>query len=129
MPLYFGNINTARVEYRVHSGTTNKYKGIIWTMLCTAITKFAENNAIRILTSREKITLEDIVDEMFEQPIAQYIKEYIKFRTAENTSSLIANGDTEIYGNEFNKDNDFEFKTKLNNPSGRRSTFDIFDMK
>lgn len=110
MPLYFGSKETKRVEYRVHSGTVNPHKGIIWTLICTAITKFVEDNSDRILRGRDKILLEDVINESFEYKIAHLINEYIVSRAKENSTSIIKHeGMNDVYNKEFSRDFGFKF--------------------
>ena len=119
IPLYFGNVAASRIEYRVHSGTVNPTKSLVWLFITSAITKFVENNAKRILCSKEKITLDDILKETYEDEtkeglfLLEYIRSYIAQREITNTRIVTTHGD--IYGNEFLEDRQFAFK--LNNKS------------
>lgn len=121
MPLYFGgHPATTRIEYRVHSGTVNKYKAVLWMLICASITKFVENNIIRILCSKDKITLDDVIIETIDSPeLANYILSYISSRQKENLP-IITNHRNDIYGCEFTKDSAYKFA--MNN-------FDLFSDK
>jgi len=115
MPLYFGKVENSRIEYRLHSGTVNKYKALNWIFICSAITKFVEKNAERILTSKEKITLDDVLIETIVQDdttegvfLYDYLTRYIAQRTETNTRMVIRQTD-DIYGSEFSNDRSFSF--------------------
>lgn len=116
IPLYFGNIESSRIEYRLHSGTVNKYKALAWIFITAAITKFVENNTKRILIGKDKITLDDILTEMMYNEestegifLYNYIKAYIANRT-ENNLKLLMSHRHGIYGDEFSRDNSFQFE-------------------
>lgn len=116
MPMYFGNMANSRVEYRLHSGTVNKYKALIWILLCAAITKFVENNSTRILLGVDKITLDDVLYETIiredndeERFLLEYITEYINRRRDANTKYVMRHNGS-IYGDEFSKDSSFAFE-------------------
>lgn len=116
MPMYFGNVANSRIEFRLHSGTVNKYKSLIWIFICAAITKFVENNTDRILIGTDKITLDDVLYETIiredndeERFLLDYITTYINQRREKNTS-YIMNHNGSIYGDEFSRDNSFVFE-------------------
>lgn len=50
------------IEFRVHSGTVNKYKALYWLMICLSIIKYAEDNIDTILFTKDKITLDDVIE-------------------------------------------------------------------
>lgn len=115
MPLYFGNVAASRVEYRVHSGTVNPTKSMIWLLITAAITKFVENNTQRILAGKDKINLDDILKEVYLQEntvegqfLYEYIREYITIRESLNINVYTTHRD--IYGAEFRDDATFAFK-------------------
>lgn len=119
IPLYFGNVDNARIEFRVHSGTINKYKAINWIILCGMIVKYCEHNIEKILCSKEKISLQDIIDfhcdgtdNVYDQFVGDYLKQYIASREQTNTALLFRgaghNGDN-VYGDEFKNDNKYTF--------------------
>lgn len=116
MPMYFGNIKNSRIEYRLHSGTVNKYKAMIWILICAAITKFVENNTTRILLGVDKITLDDVLYETIikedndeERFLLEYITAYINKRRETNTK-FVMNHQGSIYGDEFLRDSSFVFE-------------------
>ena len=116
LPMYFPKEGSQpRVEYRIHSGTVNPTKILCWTFLCTAITKFAEEQQERIFVGRDKITLEDVIEFAFADGtpegvfLTEYLKEYVKYRTKQHIDTL--NNDS-VYGSEFKDDNSFVFQYK-----------------
>lgn len=117
MPLYFGNPKGSRVEFRLHSGTVNKYKAMVWIFICSNIIKFVEKNATRILTGRDKITLEDVLMETMisennptpeETFIYNYIINYIAARTSQNML-MVVRPQNDVFGTEFINDRQFTF--------------------
>ena len=63
LPLLFEPKGT--VEFRLHSGTVNKYKAINWLFICLAMVKYADSEYEKILNGREKITLYDVIDSIY----------------------------------------------------------------
>lgn len=129
MPLYFGNAKNSRIEYRIHNGTVNKYKALNWIFICSCITKFVERNTHRILTSKEKITLDDILLETLsvgDTPegnfLYSYLTEYIANKSAIN-ARLVTKGSDDLYGEEFNKDNTYIFEI------GKKSIFNFSEQQ
>lgn len=117
LPLYFGNIESSRVEFRIHSGTVNKYKAVSWIYICTAIINFVEKNAKRILLGKDKITLDDILQESFDNSsegsfLYHYLQEYIRERTEKNMRYVVKGVDENPYGDEFMVDNTFLFEIR-----------------
>lgn len=113
MNLYFGRPEESRVEFRVHSGTVNKYKSVIWTLITAAIVKYVEENADVILAGKEKISLDDVIVSSFNDEtevsnfLISYIRAYIASRSDVNTRIVMNHGD--IYGSEFINDNIYTF--------------------
>lgn len=127
MPLYFGKPSLSRIEYRVHSGTVNKYKTLAWCLITAAITKFVELYADRILYTKDKIDLDEIFNAVYDPTndsdgaiVLEFIKSYIQIRSVENINKLIKH-DTNIYGNEFKLDNTFAINSFIfgNEPKKR----------
>lgn len=118
LPMYFPrNGATPRVEFRIHSGTVNPTKILCWTFICTAITKFAEEQQERIFLGKEKITLEDVIEYAINDGtpegifLSEYLHHYIQHRTKQHIDVI---SEDSLYGNEFIKDNTFEFVYKKN---------------
>lgn len=113
IPYYFGKENQKRVEFRVHSGTVNPIKTFVWTLICSSIVHYTEENLDRILLGKEKITLEDVIRFNFEDGTAEgeymtgYILSYIETRTHENYQNLLTHS---TYGREFQDDAKYDFK-------------------
>lgn len=59
--LFFSNRNT--IEFRLHQAVLEDYKMINWLLICSAITRFAEQHQKRILTDSKEITLDEVLTE------------------------------------------------------------------
>jgi hypothetical protein len=119
-PLYIGPNEAARIEYRVHSGTVNPGKTYMWMLICTAITEYAEKNAMAILTEKQKITLSDVIDWFINtKPLTQddkilfysTIMNYINERVKENIVRIFNNDQS--CQEEFKNDDRYTFGMEL----------------
>lgn len=127
MPLYFGNPAFSRIEYRVHSGTVNKHKALAWIFITSAITKFVELHADRILYTKDKIDLDEIFNVVYDpindtdgKIIYDFLKTYIQLRINDNVQKVIRH-DGNVYGNEFRSDNNFAIPNAILNEPKKRS--------
>lgn len=114
MPAYFAKAGQApRIEFRVHSGTVNPIKTICWTLICVAITKFAEDNYGKIFKGDDKILLEDVLQYSFIDGtpegafLYKYVMDYVNYRAALHTTAITQNN---VYGDEFSTDRQMTFK-------------------
>jgi len=105
--------DTKTVEFRYHSGTTNKYKTLNWLFICNAILKYAENNMETIFNKRVKIFLEDIIEYAYgaNSEHTLYLIKYLQSRRANFIKDIIKD---DIYGREFANDKDYSFSLKGN---------------
>lgn len=84
MNTIFSERNT--IEFRLHTPTTNQQKIVNWLFICNAIIKFVSVHTSKILTNKEPITLNDVLDyygESFGQRgkfLSEYLKAYVKER-------------------------------------------------
>jgi len=53
------------IEFRLHPGTLNKYRIIYWMLICTALVKFALAKPKRCTSNTSKITLTDVIKEVY----------------------------------------------------------------
>jgi hypothetical protein len=106
--LYFGNEKGARIEYRVHSGTVNPTKIMMWLFITNGITQYALKNANYILNTKNKIILEDVLQDIYGENIAHTILLYIKERTQHNIRAVMNNNVNQI--DEFNTDHVYNMK-------------------
>lgn len=59
MNMFFGNRNT--LEFRLHGPSKNSHKIVNWIFICTAIIKYAEKNALDIITTKStSISLKEV---------------------------------------------------------------------
>lgn len=58
----FNNKNSNTVEFRLHSGTYNKYKVLYWVFICKAIVSYSQKYKNRIFSKNSKITLIDVIE-------------------------------------------------------------------
>jgi len=99
IPLYFGSEKSSRLEWRLHHGTVNPIKALVWLFTVAAITKYVEDNYLKILEGRDKINLDDIfrycyMDDSEEgQFLFHYILEYFQSLKEENIANVISQGD------------------------------------
>lgn len=103
------------IEYRLHTGTTSPTKMMAWCFICAAITRYAENNIKKIITSSEKISFKEVLN--------YYADHFPKNKTATELSEyLLAYYDTRcktfakdyeksdfLSQHEINKDKEFSF--------------------
>lgn len=78
MNMFYSDRKT--IEFRLHHGTLNSQKMINWLFICNAIVKYAEKNALAILSGDKKITLADIMDyyKTFKNKEGDFLCEYLK---------------------------------------------------
>lgn len=86
MNTIFSNRNT--VEFRLHTPTTNAQKIVNWVFICNAIVKYAMSHTRKILTTRNTITVDDVLDyykKGFGKKgdfLSDYLKAYVEERKA-----------------------------------------------
>ena len=107
LPFLFEKKET--LEFRLHSGTVNKYKAIYWTIICLSFVRYVENNIDKILERKSKILLDDIIEETLFDILDKetalktitLLKDYINKRTEIFVQMAIVH---ETIGNEFRTD-------------------------
>lgn len=106
--LFFSSIET--LEFRMHEGSTNSTKCLIWISVCASILKYAEDIKRGLTISTLK--LEDILVENMGEEYAKYIMEYFKQRHAVffNKDGSYKNSFKTIEQKWFNDDPKFSFK-------------------
>jgi hypothetical protein len=75
-------LTSGTVEFRLHSGTANKYKIVYWIFICTAIIKYAQMYPKRIMSTYKKVKLIGIIEEIYkeEKDLKDTLIGYIKLR-------------------------------------------------
>lgn len=70
------------IEFRVHSGTVSRTKGMMWIFITNAIIFYAMNKQSKILAGEEKITLVDVLESVYsaDEELLYEIKDYINRR-------------------------------------------------
>lgn len=79
MNMFFSDRKT--MEFRLHHATTNAQKMTNWLFICNAVVKYAEKNAIKILSTENKISLDSILDyyaEHFKTSAGKFLSSYLK---------------------------------------------------
>jgi hypothetical protein len=79
MNMFFSERKT--IEFRLHQATTNGQKMVNWLFICNAILKYAEKNARKILSSADKISLNEVLDyykDNFKTKEADFLSRYLK---------------------------------------------------
>jgi Putative amidoligase enzyme len=116
LPFFFEEKGT--VEFRLHSGTVNKYKAISWLFICLALVEYASKHAEKIIASKDKILLEDIIRDVYDddsregENLTESLLSYIQERKEESRRIYFA--DKTGVHDEFQKDNFYVPKTKFN---------------
>lgn len=116
MNMFFTHRHTA--EARLHSGTTNPHKIINWLMINIAILKYAEKNAMSIITSDEPISLVQVLNifpSMFPHDknallLSEYLSAYITERKEKFKKDLAAGDHISMW--DLNDDKDYTFTYK-----------------
>lgn len=112
IPLYFGPIESSRLEFRVHHGTVNPYKTLIWLLICTSIVKYVEKYADKILSGTDKICLDDVLADNFLDAtqegefLMRYITAYIGSNKQDNFEYTVYHRN--LY-KPFERDNSYKF--------------------
>lgn len=86
MNMFFSDRKT--MEFRVHQATTNHHKAINWIFICNAVINYARTHAKEILSSADKITLDQVIGyyaEAFPRSVdakflTSYLQAYVKER-------------------------------------------------
>lgn len=83
IPLLFSNSRT--VEFRLHQSTIHYSVMMHWLLICSSILNYAEKYQDKILRSREKITLMDVLSPIKEvnPKIFETLSNYIYYRRTE----------------------------------------------
>lgn len=82
------------VEFRQHSATNNKYKVLYWIFICNAIVKYAIEQPFKVLSTKRKITLYDVIENAYvreAKDLAVTLVEYINSRKATHYNMRISN--------------------------------------
>lgn len=74
--LFFSSIGT--LEFRMHEGSTNSTKCLIWLCICSSILKYAEDIKRGLATSR--LTIKEILEENVDPVHVTYIMAYLEHR-------------------------------------------------
>lgn len=77
----FNSTGTGTIEYRLHEPTLNFYKIISWLLIISALTKYSEKFKDDIINNKIKISLRDVIIEIYPEEVAMYLIKYIKERT------------------------------------------------
>lgn len=109
IPLLFERKHT--VEFRLHSGTVNKYKAIYWLLICNAIMDYAVKYPEKVFDYTSKVRLFDVITTIYKGDTAKALLAYINFRKKTFRAGLICN---DMYSNEFDNDNDFLLLQNMN---------------
>ncbi len=111
LPTLFESKRT--IEFRVPSGTVNKYKGINWLFIFNAMLTYCESNIQRIMQSREKILLKDVLQQTYcdgsveGEFLFDYLMSYITHTKAENRKAF---AQRELFGDHFLNDHKYRFE-------------------
>lgn len=77
----FNSTSTGTIEFRLHEPTLNFYKVISWLLITSALVKYSQKYQEEILSNKIKISLRDVMIEIYPQKVAEYLIGYIKERT------------------------------------------------
>lgn len=111
--MFFGNRNT--IEFRLHGPTTNSHKIINWMFICVALIRYAENNALDILTNKNNISIKSVLGIFAEMHptdpksgfLGDYLYAYFESRRAAFAKDY-KNGDV-VSMWDIEEDEDYEF--------------------
>ena len=101
------------IEFRVPSGTVNKYRGIAWLFIFNAMLTYCENNIPRIMASRDKILLRDVLEQVYcdgtEEGafLFEYLMSYVLETKKTNRASFATR---DLFGNHFEVDHKFRYE-------------------
>jgi len=106
IPIIWGNRGT--IEFRCHVPTVSAQKVINWLYICIAILEFAKKN-IPLLVSQPfneigEINLEMVLEKVYPSNICNILNKYISDRKKHYACKNDAIGETEIYGEERDKE-------------------------
>ncbi len=110
LPTLFESKRT--IEFRVAAGTVNKYRALNWLFIYNAMLTYCEANNDRIMKSREKILLRDVLQEVYADGteegafLFEYLSNYIASVKAK-TRACYATRD--LFGDYFTTDNTYAF--------------------
>jgi len=110
LPTLFDSKRT--IEFRVAAGTVNKYRALNWLFIYNAMLTYCETNESRIMKSREKILLTDVLQEVYADGteegnfLFEYLTNYIRSVKAK-TRACYATRD--LFGDYFSTDNSYTF--------------------
>jgi hypothetical protein len=104
IPYLFSDKHT--IEFRLHSGTVNKYKSINWLLICTAILNYAVDNMDKVIYGKDKISLVDVLEASYEGEMLNYLIQYCNSRARNNVNMLVHH---DLYGREFQTDHTYKF--------------------
>ncbi|TXI87790.1 MAG: hypothetical protein E6Q36_06830 [Chryseobacterium sp.] len=98
IPWLFENKKT--VEFRLHSGTVNKYKAIYWLLICMAFIRYVETSADKVLNPIEKLRLADVIKTSYSDnpALVEALMVYISERKKSHRDGILIN---DMYMQEF----------------------------
>lgn len=77
----FNSTGSGTIEFRLHEPTLNFYKIMSWLLITSALVKYSNKYQDQIINNKIKISLKDVMIEIYPQNVATYLIEYIKERT------------------------------------------------
>jgi len=98
------------IEFRVAAGTVNKYRAITWLFIYNAMLTYCEANCDRIMKSREKILLTDVLQEVYADGTEEgsFLFEYLNsWVTGVKTKTRSCYATRDLFGDYFTTDNYF----------------------
>jgi hypothetical protein len=98
------------IEFRLHPGTLNKYRIIYWMLICTALIKFALVKPKRCTSNTSKITLTDVIKEVYKVSNSAVYYTLIEYITNCKASYIKDSQNDDYHGMKyFNEDKLFKF--------------------
>lgn len=100
------------VEFRLHSGTVNKYKAIYWLLICMAFIRYVETNADSVLNPLEKLKLADIIKTSYSDnpALVEALMVYIAERKKMHRDGILIN---DMYMQEFTQDHIYKPRIEI----------------
>lgn len=89
--------NKSTIEFRLHEPTLNYQRIVSWLLIISAITKFSKKYSKEIIENKIKISLRDIMNDIYPAEYANYLNAYIKSRTLQFNDSYIVGQDEDYH--------------------------------